>query len=89
VPQVRTALALAGLAVDLLVLEELADVCKDGACDDGVHVDRERVTHELIHRLGGQPRDVHDAPLVLHERHRTVWNQQRERNLLQVLRGQQ
>ena len=40
---------------------------------------------ELLHRLGGAARDVHDAALVLHEGHRAVGHEQRERDLLEVL----
>src|SRR3974390_936575 len=84
-PQHLAALTLAGLAIGLFVLQQLANIGEDGARDPRVLVNRQCVPHELGHAFSGLARDVHHAALVLHKSRRAIRNQEGERNVVQIV----
>src|ERR1035441_501009 len=85
-PQRFSALALPALAVRAdFIFQQLADIRQNRAGNHHVGFDRQRSTHKVGHRLRAVACNVHHATLVLHERDRTIRNQQGKRNLIQVL----
>lgn len=60
-------------------------VGKHGTGDDGVQVYGQGAAHEFLHGFGTFAGHMDHAALVLHKGNRAVRDQQRERNIVQVV----
>jgi len=67
------------------VFQQLANVGQNCSSDYGIKIYRQSMAHERLHRHRTIARDVHNAALVLHESDRAVGDEERERNLIQIV----
>src|SRR5262249_22439198 len=86
-PQRLSALTLTAFAVrPKLILEQFANIGQNRPSDHHICVHWQGSTHEALHRLRALAGNMHYAALVLHKADRAIWDQQRERDLVQVFR---